>query len=195
MLRRGEKDKNDDPLFVKSLLELHDKYLGVIKSDFSGHALFQKALKDAFVEVVNRNVGQYTNAELMSTFCDRLLKSGGEKLREADVEDSLDRVVQLFSYLTDKDLFAEIYRNQLAKRLLNQRSASNDAEKLMIMKLKVQCGTHFTSKMEGMLNDLAVGVDQKKEFDQKMKEHETKIDFSVQVLTTGFWPTYKSPAV
>eukprot|EP00555_Chaetoceros_dichaeta_P008358 CAMPEP_0198255728 /NCGR_PEP_ID=MMETSP1447-20131203/5791_1 /TAXON_ID=420782 /ORGANISM="Chaetoceros dichaeta, Strain CCMP1751" /LENGTH=743 /DNA_ID=CAMNT_0043942169 /DNA_START=56 /DNA_END=2287 /DNA_ORIENTATION=- len=192
----GEKDRNDDPAFVRALLELHKKYLGVIKEDFLGHALFQKALKDAFVDFVNKNIGLFTNAELLSTFCDRVLKSGGEKLNEAEVDECLDRVVQLFSYLTDKDLFAEIYRNQLAKRLLNQRSASNDAEKSMIMKLKVQCGTHFTSKMEGMLSDLAVGVDQKKEFDKKMKEHNnTKIDFSVQVLTTGFWPTYKSPAV
>ena len=33
----GEKDKNDDPTFVKALLGLHEKILGVIKSDFSGH--------------------------------------------------------------------------------------------------------------------------------------------------------------
>jgi cullin 1 len=123
----GEKDKNDDPKFVKSIIELHEKYLGVVKKDFSGHSLFQKALKDAFVDIVNKNIGQFTNAELMSTFCDRILKSGGEKLSEQEVEESLDRIVQLFSYLTDKDLFAEIYRNQLAKRLLNQRSTSEDA--------------------------------------------------------------------
>lgn len=190
-----EKDKNDDPKFVKALIELHEKYLGVIKSEFSGHSLFQKALKDAFQEIVNKNVGQFTNAELMSTFCDRVLKSGGEKLSEQEVEQNLERIVQLFSYLTDKDLFAEIYRNQLAKRLLNQRSASDDAEKTMISKLKMQCGTHFTSKMEGMLADLAIGSDQKTEFDAKLKQSNTKLDFSVQVLTTGFWPTYKSPEV
>jgi cullin 1 len=113
-LEGGEKDKNDDPKFVKSLISLHEKYLGVVKQDFNGHSLFQKALKDAFVEVVNKNVGQFTNAELMSTFCDRILKSGGEKLSESEVEESLDRIVQLFSYLTDKDMFAEIYRNQPA---------------------------------------------------------------------------------
>ena len=191
----GEKDKNDDPKFVKAIIELHEKYLGVVKKDFSGHSLFQKALKDAFVEIVNKNVGQFTNAELMSTFCDRILKSGGEKLSEAEVEESLDRIVQLFSYLTDKDLFAEIYRNQLAKRLLNQRSTSEDAEKLMIAKLKVQCGTQFTSKMEGMLADLAVGSQQRQEFEQRMGEVDTKLDFGVQVLTTGFWPSYKSPEV
>lgn len=194
-LESGEKDKNDDPAFVKALLELHEKYLGVIKTDFSGHSIFQKALKDAFVEFVNHNVGNFTNAEFMSTYCDRILKSGGEKLSESEVEDNLEKVVQLFSYLTEKDLFAEIYRNQLAKRLLNGRSASNDAEKVMISKLKMQCGTHFTSKMEGMLNDLAVGADQKGEFDEHMKQHDSKIDFSVQVLTTGFWPTYNSPTI
>ena len=192
----GEKDRNDDPEFVKSLLTLHDKYLGVIKNVFSGHSLFQKALKDAFVDIVNKKVGQYTNAELMSTFCDRVLKSGGgEKLSEKDVGDSLERVVQLFSYLTDKDLFAEIYRNQLAKRLLNQRSAGDDVEKMMIAKLKMQCGTQFTSKMEGMLGDLAVGNDQRTEFANKMREHDAKIEFTVQVLTTGYWPTYRSTNV
>lgn len=191
----GEKDKNDDPKFVKAIIELHDKYLTVVKNDFSGHSLFQKALKDAFVQIVNKNVGQYTNAELMSTFCDRILKSGGEKLSESEVEDNLDKIVQLFSYLSDKDLFAEIYRNQLAKRLLNQRSTSDDTEKLMIAKLKIQCGTQFTSKMEGMLADLAVGSQQRQEFEQCMRSVDTKLDFSVQVLTTGFWPTYKSPEV
>lgn len=191
----GEKDKNDDPKFVKAIMALHEKYLDVVKKDFAGNSLFQKGLKDAFVEIVNKNVGQYTNAELMSTFCDRILKSGGEKLSESEVEVNLEKIVQLFSYLTDKDMFAEIYRNQLAKRLLSQRSTSDDAEKLMIAKLKMQCGTQFTSKMEGMLADLAVGSDQRSEFETRMRSVDTKLDFSVQVLTTGFWPTYKSPEI
>ncbi len=194
-LDSGEKDKNDDPQFVKSLLALHEKYLGVIKKDFAGHSVFQKALKDAFVDFVNKDVGNFTNAEFMSTYCDRVLKSGGEKLSETEVEESLEKVVQLFSYLTEKDRFVEIYRNQLAKRLLNQRSASPDTEKIMISKLKMQCGTQFTAKLEGMLNDLTVGADQKSEFDSKLREKKSKIDFGVQVLTTGFWPTYPTPEV
>lgn len=193
--RLKEKDKNDDPTFVKELIELHDKYLEVIQRDFAGHSHFQRALKDAFVEVVNKSIGQYTNAELLSSYCDRVLKIGMEKLSEPQVEENLDKIVQLFSYLTDKDLFAEIYRNQLAKRLLNQRSRSEDAEKLMISKLKVQCGTQFTSKMEGMLSDLAVAAKQRGEFEQLMQDSGNSLEFTVQVLTTGFWPTYKSPEV
>jgi len=85
-LEAGEKDANQDPAFVKELLSLHDKYIGVVSEQFGGNALFQKALKEAFVEFANRDVGKYTNAELMSSFCDRILKSGGEKLSDEDVE-------------------------------------------------------------------------------------------------------------
>jgi len=192
---KNEKDKNDDPEFVKSLIDLHEKYLGVIRETFASHHLFQKALKNSFEEIVNHDVGQYSNADLMSTFCDRILKSGGEKLSDTEVEQKLDQIVKLFSFLNDKDVFAEIYRNQLAKRLLNQRSASNDAEKAMIAKLKLQCGTQFTSKMEGMLNDLAVGAEQKSEFDQRMEQLDTKLGFGVQVLSNGNWPSYQAPVV
>ena len=70
-------------------------------------------------------------------YCDRILK-GGEKLSDDAIEDKLTNLMKLFNYLMDKDLFAEIYRNQLAKRLLNKRSVSNEAEKSMIGKLKIQ---------------------------------------------------------
>ena len=51
-LDSGEKIKNDDPVFVQALLELHDKYFAVIKTGFSGHHTFQKALTEAIVTVV-----------------------------------------------------------------------------------------------------------------------------------------------
>lgn len=191
-------DTANDPGFVKELLTLHEKYHHVVNHDFKGHAVFQKALEEAFVEFVNRSVGKYTNAEVMSTFCDRLLKTGGEKASEEQVENYLEKVVHLFSYLTDKDLFAEIYRNQMAKRLLNQRSASDDAERLFIGKLKLRCGAQFTSKMEGMLNDLTLAVDQQTQFSAYLSQEAstfTQFEFSVQVLTTGHWPTYQRYSV
>ena len=118
---------------------MHDKYINLVSSIFSGNSLFQKALKDAFVEIVNKDIGKYKSADLLSSFCDRLMKTGSnEKYSEDKIEEFLEKTVQIFSYLNDKDLFAEIYRNQLAKRLLNQRSASDDMEKLMIGKLKLR---------------------------------------------------------
>ena len=52
---------------------------------FCSNALFQKAMFEAFKDVVNRDEGKFKNAELVSTFCDRILKTGGEKLSEDEV--------------------------------------------------------------------------------------------------------------
>ena len=57
--------------------------------------------------------------------------------------------MRLFSYLSDKDIFAEFYKKQLAKRLLLARSSSDDAERAMIAKLKLRCGAQFTPKLRG----------------------------------------------
>ena len=51
-----EKESADDPQFVKDLLSLHDKFINVVNNEFCGNALFQKALKDAFVEVTHCTV-------------------------------------------------------------------------------------------------------------------------------------------
>ena len=76
----------------------------------------------------------------------------GRGVYESDeaLEDKLEKVVRLFSYLSDKDIFAEFYKKQLAKRLLLGCSAGEDAEKLVVARLKKQCGAQFTSKLEGM---------------------------------------------
>jgi hypothetical protein len=47
-------------------------------------------------------------------------------------------------------VFEAFYKRDLAKRLLLGRSASMDAEKLMISKLKAGCGGNFTANIEGM---------------------------------------------
>ena len=195
----GGKEKPDDPTFVRALLKTHEKYADVIRENFGNHALFQKAMKDAYTKIINNNVGNFTNAELLSTFCDRLLKAGGEKMSESEIDNSLNKIVDLFTYLDDKDFFGEVFRNQLAKRLLNQKSASEDLEKSMLSKLKVQVGTQFTSKMEGMLNDLSTALEHEKSFKEfRATDSESNrdiLDTSVQVLTMGNWPTYKQPEV
>lgn len=65
-------------------------------------------------------------------------------------------MVRIFGYLSDKDIFAEFYKKQLAKRLLLARSSSDEAERSMIAKLKLRCGAQFTSKLEGAMAALQV---------------------------------------
>ena len=61
--------------------------------------------------------------------------------------------------LQGKDVFEAFYKKDLAKRLLLGRSASTDAEKNMITKLKTECGSQFTNKLEGMFKDTDLSRD------------------------------------
>jgi hypothetical protein len=74
-------------------------------------------------------------------------QGGTEKLSDDEIEATLDRVVELLAYISDKDLFAEFYRKKLSRRLLFEKSASEDHERSILSKLKEQCGAQFTSKV------------------------------------------------
>lgn len=197
-----------------------------MSSCFRDHAVFHKALKDAFEVIVNTSLAPPASAsasaavplpgavnqpqagsassssavsiaELMADYCDALLKKGGTKMNERAIMVALEHVVRLFNYLTDKDLFSEFYRKRLASRLLQQRSASTDAEKAMIGKLKMRCGAQFTSKLEGMMNDMENGGDESTAFADFVRDHAISLpcEFTVQTLTSGFWPSYPSDEV
>jgi hypothetical protein len=45
------------------------------------------------VELVNRDVGKFKTTELISSFCDRIMKTGSaEKLSDAEIETFLEKV-------------------------------------------------------------------------------------------------------
>lgn len=182
--------------FVRKVIELHDKYLQYVNECFMNHSLFHKALKEAFEVFCNKGVAGSTSAELLATFCDNILKKGGsEKLSDEDIEDTLEKVVKLLAYISDKDLFAEFYRKKLARRLLFDKSANDDHERSILTKLKQQCGGQFTSKMEGMVTDLTLARENQTNFEEYLNDNPLAhpgIDLTVTVLTTGFWPSYKS---
>uniref|UniRef100_A0A2P2KIJ1 Cullin-1 n=3 Tax=Rhizophora mucronata TaxID=61149 RepID=A0A2P2KIJ1_RHIMU len=181
---------------IRKMIELHDKYIVYVNDCFQDHTLFHKALKEAFNVFCNKTVSGSSSAELLATFCDNILKKGGsEKLSDEATEETLDKVVKLLAYISDKDLFAEFYRKKLARRLIFERSANSDHERSILTKLKQQCGGQFTSKMEGMVMDLTLARENQANFENHLKNQPNAhpgIDMSVTVLTTGFWPSYKS---
>ncbi|XP_008802119.1 cullin-1 [Phoenix dactylifera] len=185
-----------EQVFVRKVIELHDKYLAYVTDCFQNHSLFHKALKEAFEVFCNKGVAGSSSAELLATFCDNILKKGGsEKLSDEAIEETLEKVVKLLAYISDKDLFAEFYRKKLARRLLFDKSANDDHERSILTKLKQQCGGQFTSKMEGMVTDLTLARENQSSFEEYLNSNPQAnpgIDLTVTVLTTGFWPSYKS---
>jgi len=178
-----------DPVqYVQRLLALRDKYEAVISQAFSGDKLFYNALNQSFEHFINLNKH---SPEYISLFVDEQLRKGMKGTSEEEVETTLDKVVMLFRYLQEKDVFEKYYKQHLAKRLLGGRSVSDDAERSMIAKLKTECGYQYTSKLEGMFHDIKLSADTQDNFRAALGSS-SKIDgieLSVHVLTTGFWPT------
>ncbi|XP_021295984.1 cullin-1-like [Herrania umbratica] len=185
-----------EQVLIRKIIELHHKYMEYVTDCFGNHALFRKALEEAFEVVCNETVAGSSSAELLTTFCDDILKKGGsEKLSDEAIEETFENVVKLLAYISDKDLFAEFYRKKLARRLLFDRSANDDRERSILTKLKQQRGGQFTSKMEGMVTDLTLARENQANFEDYLRSNSAAhpgIDLTVTVLTTGFWPSYKS---
>lgn len=64
------------------------------------------------------------------------------QLTEQEVETILDKAMVLFRFMQEKDVFERYYKQHLARRLLTNKSVSDDSEKNMISKLKVRQYLH-----------------------------------------------------
>jgi cullin 3 len=153
----ADQEKVSAPVdFVKKLLEMRDKYDKLVTDALNAENKSQKRLKEAFEDFINADS---RCASYLVAYIDELLKSALKGLSEGEADTKLDKVIVIFRYLQDKDIFENFYKDRLSKRLLNGRSVSEDAEKSMVAKLKTEMGYQFTSKLEGMFNDMSLSKD------------------------------------
>jgi len=181
-----------DPVeFVQRLLDEKDKHDKIISVAFGNDKTFQNALNSSFEFFINLN---NRSPEFISLYVDDKLRKGLKGATEEDVEVILDKVMMLFRYLQEKDVFEKYYKQHLAKRLLSGKTVSDDAERSMIVKLKTECGYQFTSKLEGMFTDMKTSQDTMQDFyAKKSEELGDGPTLDVHILTTGSWPTQPSP--
>ncbi|KAJ0810751.1 putative cullin [Helianthus annuus] len=114
---------------------------------FSKNDVFCNTIKEAFEYLIN--LRQNRPAELIAKFLDKKLRAGNKGTSEEELEGTLDKVLVLFRFIQ-----MCLKHSTLAKRLLFGKSASIDAEKSMISKLKTKCGSQFTNKLEGIFKDI-----------------------------------------
>eukprot|EP00850_Spirogloea_muscicola_P022668 SM000306S11741 [mRNA] locus=s306:78886:84466:+ [translate_table: standard] len=184
-------DEEKDKDMVSGLLDLKARLDAIWESSFARNEGFAITLKDAFEHLIN--LRQNRPAELIAKFIDSKLRAGNKGTSEEELESTLDKVLVLFRFIQGKDVFEAFYKKDLAKRLLLGKSASIDAEKSMISKLKTECGSQFTNKLEGMFKDIELSKEINESFRQSSQARlklPSGIEMNVHVLTTGYWPTY-----
>lgn len=119
------------------------------------------------------------------------LASTGDE--DAELDRQLDQALELFRFIEGKDVFEAFYKQDLARRLLMNRSASADAERSMLTKLKSECGSSFTHNLEQMFKDKELARDEMsayKSYQENTGRGKPPVDLNVDILSAAAWPTY-----
>lgn len=138
-------------------------------------------------------------------------ESGDE---DVEISKQLDQVLDLFRFVHGKAVFEAFYKRDLARRLLLGRSASSDAEKSMLTRLKsgiihsrlhsydianesIECGAGFTHNLEQMFKDIEMAREEISSYRSMLEERQarTTFDLSVNVLSSSAWPSYPNVTI
>ena len=158
-------DEKRQSEMVVRLLQFKKKLDIMWEKSFAKHQAIGHTLREAFETFVNktRKTGMTWGTdndkpgEMIAKYVDLILRGGSKAIPdsvavptpandeeiddEAIDEDSqinrqLDQVLELFRFVHGKAVFEAFYKKDLARRLLMNRSASADAEKSMLTRLK-----------------------------------------------------------
>ncbi|KAJ5564254.1 hypothetical protein N7513_000496 [Penicillium frequentans] len=175
--------------WVDSILALKRQFDNVWINAFMRDQGLQSSIMASFSDFINMNP---RSSEYLSLFFDENLKKGIKGKTESEVDALLDNGITMLRYIKDKDLFETYYKKHLSRRLLMKRSASMDAERQMISKMKLEVGNQFTQRIEAMFKDMTVSED----LTASYKDHVAKsadpdhkpVDLEINVLTSTMWP-------
>ena len=165
--------------FITEILKLREKYDTIVTKAFEKDANMQTVMKLSFENCINKN---RKTVLALTLYADVLQKKEIKNMADQEIDSVFNSLIVLFRYLNDKDIFENLYKEALAFRLLDSSSLSDDSEKLMVKKLKIECGSQYTAKMEGMINDMKNAKD-------VIREYVVANDFiEFKVLTSSYWP-------
>lgn len=183
IVQHPEKDK----LMIQYLIDFKEKIDSIVNYSFRKNAKFLESVRNSFKYFINQRHNK--PAELLAKYVDGVLKS---KNPEEDMEEILDKVMVLFRFVQGKDIFEAFYKRDLAKRLLVGKSSSQDAENSMISKLKMECGSGFTAKLEGMFKDVRLSQDINSSFKLHLNNLKNNVNFemNINILTSSYWPNF-----
>ena len=131
---------------VKRMVIVHNHYTELIDTCFQTSSLFHDALKRGYEDFINLVLdGKVKVPELLADYYDRRLRRDLEfaNLSLEQLDEAVGTVTTVFTYVRDKDVFQEFYRKQMAKRLLLRKSTGEDAEMVIVLKLRKSVGNQL----------------------------------------------------
>lgn len=177
--------------WVEDVLQLKDKFDRIWKESFESDNTLQTAFTRSFADFIN-SPSFPRSSEYISLFIDENMKKGIKGKTEAEIDTLLEKAIILLRYVQDKDLFERYYKKHLCRRLLMNKSISNEVEKQMISKMKIELGNNFTLKLEAMFKDMTISEELTAGFKKHVEglgdKDPRRIELAINVLTSMTWP-------
>ncbi|XP_073086148.1 serine/threonine-protein kinase TAO1-like isoform X1 [Manis javanica] len=128
----SEEGEGKNPIdYIQGLLDLKSGFDRFLQESFNNDRLFKQTIAGDLEYFCNRNS---RSPEYVSLFIDDKLKKGVKGQTDQEVETVLDKAMVLLRLMQEKDIFECYYKQHLARRLLTNKSVSDDSEKNMISK-------------------------------------------------------------
>ncbi|OZC06306.1 hypothetical protein X798_06707, partial [Onchocerca flexuosa] len=170
---------NDPKQYVSTILKIYRSYHSLVTYSLKREPAFVQALDKGCASFINRNnITRKTNnpsksPELLARYCDILLKESLKNPKENELEKFLHQIVWIF------------FMKVQTERLLNDLSASDEAESNMISKLKQISESEYTYKLQQMLNDNRLSKNITERYKQHLasKNMNLGLDFSIMATT------------
>jgi cullin 1 len=190
-----------DKFFFTEYLTIKSQIKSLISDYFDNNVVLQKCMFDSFCEnlkkKVSREIGEIPISykemyisEIMARFCDGILRQTYK-----DIVESREKEYEIFeeisiylSYESEKDIFCEVYKHLLIKRLL-MGNYDIDSEKYILSKIKGKYGYSLMRHSEMMINDFEISKDINRDFTGSISFEielgESKKNFACAVISSN----------
>ena len=184
--------------FLNLYLNFQKYILSIIEKNFNNNNLFNVVFKEIMEQIQKQKENINTSYLLPYHFDKYLRKSAGISSNSNTAIEGINSGLQIFSQISEQDIFIEIYRNLLCNRLVNNDYVSIDAEKYLIEQLKKQCGNEYISKIDTMIMDYNLNTDLTNNFKEFLNNNSNEnnnfisainnINSSLMILSNEHWP-------
>ena len=145
--------------FIESYLKYQRNINEIINYCFSNNNIMNLIFKDGLVDIQSTQDNANMTYVLPYFFDDGLTKLIGEEERKMQI----DKGLEIFYFVPDKDIFVDIYRNLLSNRIINLYNKNYTDNKnhnfylsfetAIIDAFTKECGSEYSSKLDSIIND------------------------------------------
>ena len=178
---------------IDDLLDVLDK-IENFKKDFNilNKQNYLNLIKHHIQYAINNKNHQFLIAKILPRHIDNYFRrSLKNRMTISEMNTYLERIINLFRVIDDKDIFEIEYRKLLQSRLLNS-FFYEELETNFLGRLKLESGAVFTHRFEVMIQDIKESVRTLENYFDSNYSHKknkicSEIEFNIKILTQGNW--------